>query len=445
MTTINRRKFLNTTTKATVAAGLSGAFSINVLGANEKIRLGFMGIKDRGRYLAQFFGKRPDVDIVCYADVDPRLFEERLQEIEGVTGKRPRTEADFRRMFDDKNIDAVVIATPDHWHALGTILACQAGKDVYVEKPTAHSIWESRKMIEAARKYNRVVQVGAQTRSGPYMKGAIDYIRSGNLGEIHFAKVYNSKLRSPIGKRPDMPVPEGVNYEMWLGPAKMRPFNEGHFHYDWHWFWEYSGGDIINDGVHQIDVLRWCIDRKHPKSVSSTGGLHFFNDDQETPDTHVVNWDFDRLTVSFEQTLWAPYMQKTPWDSRDQDILPNWPFNGTRVEIYGSKQKMCVSRHGGGWQVFDSDGKPFCEGQGRHPHEPHIENFIECVKTRERPNSDIEELHLSSILCMYGNIAYRTGRKLHIDPETEGFIDDDEANSYVKRHYREPWVVPEVV
>ena len=442
---MKRRTFIKKTGQTAAIATASQAFSINALGANEKITLGFMGVKDRGFWVAQRFAAKPNVNIATLADLDTRLFDSRAKKIEEISGKRPKVEPDFRRMFEDQDIDAVVIATPDHWHALGTILACQAGKDVYVEKPTAHSIWESRKMIEAARKYNRVVQVGAQSRSGPYMQEAIQYIREGNLGDIHFARVHNCKMRTPVKKRPNEPVPEGVNYEMWLGPAKMRPFNENHFHYAWHWFWEYSGGDIINDGIHQVDLLRWCLDRDYPNSVYSTGGKFFFDDAQETPDTQVVTWEYDGLTAVFEQTLWAPYMKKTPWEDRDKDILPNWPFNGTRIELYGTKQRMHVSRHGGGWEAFDADGKTVAVGQGRHPHEPHFDNFLECVKTREKPNSDIEELHLSTILCMYGNIAYRTGRRLFIDKETEGFIDDEEANGYVKRHYREPWVVPEVV
>lgn len=445
MPSTSRRSFLKTGATAVAATGLSGTFSINVLGANEKVNLGFMGIKDRGYFLAQNFAKRDDVNMVCFADLDKRVYEERAKGVEDICGHKPRFEWDYRDMLEDKDIDAVVIATPDHWHALGTIHACQAGKDVYVEKPTAHSIWESRKMIEAARKYDRVVQVGAQTRSAPYMIEAVEYLRSGKLGDIHFAKVTNCKQRTTIGNKPNEPVPEGVNYDMWLGPAKERPFNENHFHYAWHWFWEYSGGDIINDGVHQIDVMRYCIDRDYPTTVSSSGGMDFFEDDQETPDTHVVTWDYPGLTVTFEQTLWAPYMKKTPWEDRDHDILPDWPFNGTKVEIYGTKQKMFVSRHGGGWEAFDADGKSIAVGHGRHPHEVHMENFLDCVRSRDLPHGDIEKLHLSTLLCMYGNIAYRTGRTLKIDPETEGFIDDDEANGFVKRHYREPWVVPEVV
>ena len=280
---------------AAVAGGLAPKPSRS---ASETVVLGFMGVRGRGRDLIKYFAKRSDVEIAYLADVDSRLLAERAAEVESLRGHRPKTVQDFRRVLDDKSVDALVIATPDHWHALATIWACQAGKDVYVEKPTSHSIWESRKMVEAARKHDRVVQVGAQCRSAPYMTAALEYLQSGKLGDVHFVKVFNSKPRSTIGNLPDKPVPAGVDYDMWLGPAPMRPFNENHFHYAWHWFWNYSGGDLINDGVHQLDLARWCIGRKHPRSVYSTGGIHFFKDAQETPDTQIVTWDYDGLTMA---------------------------------------------------------------------------------------------------------------------------------------------------
>jgi len=350
-------------------------------------------------------------------------------------------------MLDDGEINALINATPDHWHALGTILACQAGKDVYVEKPTSHNIWESRKMVEAARKYGRVVQVGAQSRSGAYCRRAYEYIQSGELGEVHFVRVLNSKVRGEIGRKPDAEPPEGVDYDMWLGPAPMRPFNENRFHYAWHWFWDYSGGDIINDGVHQIDLARWMIDRPYPKSVTSAGGIHYFKDDQETPDTHTVNWDYDGLTMVFEQTLWTPYLKKTDLPARDADGVPNWPFNGTRIEIYGSKQWLLLGRHSDGWQVFNADGESLVAetGQFSAMQQAHVADFISCMRSRELPRADIEQVHYSTLLCHYGNIAYRTGRRLRIDATTEGFVDDDQANALVRRAYRSPWVVPEEV
>jgi len=447
MATINRRDFLKHSVTATAAASAAG-FSINAAGANERVVLGVMGIRGRGSFLGPEFAKRNDVEIRYIADPDSRLFSSRAQKLEDVCGRRPQCTQDFRRMLDDPELDGIINATPDHWHALGTILACQSGKDVYVEKPTSHNIWESRKMIEAARKHKRVVQVGAQNRSGEYCYQAFDYIHSAAFGDVHFVRVLNSKERGAIGKKEDQPQPpEGVDYDMWLGPAPSRLFNENRFHYAWHWFWDYSGGDIINDGIHQIDIARWMIDRPYPKSVSSAGGIHYFQDDQECPDTHTVNWEYDGLTMAFEQILWAPYMKKTPMDFRDTDNLPNWPFSGTRIEIYGTKQMIFLGRHGGGWEAFDGDGKSVVKQPGRFSpcNENHFENFVECIRTREQPNGDIEKLHHSTLLSHYGNIAYRTGRRLHIDPVTEGFKDDPEANAYVKREYRNPWVVPEEV
>ncbi|MDX9973505.1 MAG: Gfo/Idh/MocA family oxidoreductase [FCB group bacterium] len=446
MSTIGRREFLKYSTVATAA--LASGVSLNASGANERIVVGFMGTGGRGSFLADEFARMEDVEIRWLADPDSRRPPACAANIEKLTGKRPQITQDFRKMLEDPEVDAIVGALPDHWHALGTILACQAGKDMYVEKPASHSIWEGRKMVEAARKYNRVVQVGAQNRSNENIVRAIEYSRTPEFGDIHFVRVLNSKERVDIGKKPDGPVPEGVDYDMWLGPAPKREFNENHFHYAWHWFWNYSGGDIINDGIHQIDVARWLIDRKYPKTVVSGGGINFFKDDQETPDTHTVTWDYDNgLTMCFEQALWAPYMKKTPLEIRDTDGLPNWPFNGTRIEVYGTKQMLFLGRHGDGWQAFNADGVAVAgePGEFTTSNTKHIRNFLDCIRTRNEPTADIEKLHLSTLLSQYGNIAYRTRRTQHIDAATEGFVDDAEANGLVKRTYREPWVVPETV
>ena len=444
---ITRRQFLDRSGGMALAAGVASTFSINALGANEKVALGLMGAGGRGTQLLEWFAARPDVEVAYIADPDISRYEKCAKRLEKITQKKPALTQDFRKMLDDKSVDAIINATPDHWHALGTIMACQAGKDVYVEKPTCHSIWEGRRMIEAARKYKRVVQVGTQNRSAAYCYAALDYIRTKDFGDVHLIRVQNSKLRNTIGKLPDTAVPPGIDYDMWLGPAPMRPFNMNHFHYNWHWFWVYSGGDIINDGVHQIDIARWVAGQTYPKSVSSTGGIFYYNDDQETPDTHIVNWDFDKMTVIFEQSLWSPYMKKVPTPIREGEGLPNWPFTGTRIEIYGTKQFMFLSRHGGGWQAFDADWKPVKEKRGKfsESNTEHIGNFIDCVHTRNRPKADIEEVHISTAWCHYGNIAYRMGRRLHIDAKTEGFVNDDEANSLLRRKYRSPWVVPEKI
>ncbi len=444
MKKMNRREFLNASTKAAMAVGLAAGFSTNVLGANEKVVVGVMGAGNRGKFLATRFAGLKDVEIRYLVDPDSRLLEGCAMGVEERQGKKPQLGQDFRRMLDDKGVDAVVIATPDHWHALGTILACQAGKDVYVEKPASHSVWEGRKMIEAKERYNRVVQVGTQNRSAAHCQQAYEYIRSKDFGKVRFVRVLNSRPCTPIGRTEDEEVPEGVDYDLWLGPAKMRPFNRNHFHYNWHWFWEYSGGDIAKDGVHQVDLGRWLIGATQPKSVYSTGGSHFFHDDQETPDTQVVNWDFDGVTMVFEQTLWTPYMKKTPNQMCNSDNLLTWPFSGTRIEIYGRKQQMFLGRHGG-WEVFNAKWESVRNQPGRLADNAHRDNFIECVHTRKAPNAPIEEGHLSAALCHYGNISYLVGRKLVIDPEIEGFIDDPAANSYIKRTYRDKWTVPEEV
>ncbi|MFQ6098799.1 MAG: Gfo/Idh/MocA family oxidoreductase, partial [Armatimonadota bacterium] len=234
------------------------------------------------------------------------------------------------------------------------------------------------------------------------------------------------------------------DYDMWLGPAPRRPFNPNRFHYAWHWFWDYSGGDIINDGVHQMDIARWLIGSKCPRSVVATGGKHAYDDAQETPDTQHVLFDFDRLTMTFELTLWTPYMKKTPWDFRNTDEFPNWTFNATRVEVYGTNGLMMMGRHGGGWQVFGTDWKEAASAPGRRPLAQHLDDFFECIKSRRRPNADIEEGHLSTVLCHLGNISYRVGgRRLDFDADTESFLDDKHANRLLKRTYRRPWVVPE--
>lgn len=435
-----RRHFL----LGSLAAGLAAGAASRGYAANDRVVLGFMGLRGRGGDLLKGFARRPDVEVAWLADVDTRLLPGRAAEAEKLTGRAPQTVQDFRRILDDRRVHGVVMATPDHWHALGTVWACQAGKDVYVEKPTSHSIWESRQMVAAARKFQRVVQVGAQNRSAPYVQEAVAAIAAGKLGDVHFVRVLNSKPRGPVTRKPDGTPPAGFNYDLWLGPVSQRPYNENWIN-AWNWFWDFSGGDLINDGVHQVDLARWCVGRALPRSVSSTGGLHSLKDAQETPDTQVVTWDYDGLTMLFEQVQWAPYQQKTPGPLRDRDVLPNWPFNGTRVEVFGTRAWMMLGRHSDGWEIFDGASKSVAHRYGRQANEPHFANFVECIRSRRRPNADIEELHRSTLLCHYGNIAYRTGRKLTIDPKTEGFVGDDGANCLVKRTYRAPYVVPEIV
>ncbi|MBN1488533.1 MAG: Gfo/Idh/MocA family oxidoreductase [Phycisphaerae bacterium] len=446
---LSRREFINRSagTAAALAVGYAAqAATTSAPASRGKYVIGMMGLGIRGPWLLrEELTKRPEVEIAYLCDVDAVRLQAAGKLVEEATGRKPKLVDDFRRILDDKNVHALFNTTPDHWHAFPTILACQAGKDVYVEKPASHNPWEGRKMVEAARKYNRVVQVGSQTRSGPYVQRAIEFIRSGQLGDIHFVRVLNMKHRESIGHKPDEPVPEGVNYDRWLGPAPQRPFNRNRFHYTWHWVWDYSGGDIINDGVHQIDLARWVSGKDYPKAVSATGGQFGFDDDQETPDTQVVTWDFDDMTMVFELTLWTPYMEKTEWNFRDTDQFPDWRFNAMRVELYGTKGLMMLGRQGAGWQVFGPGGQEIAAGPGRHPHGPHLDNFFACMESRARPSADIEEGHRSTLLCQIGNIAYRLGRKLTFDAKTESFVNDEGANGYLKRQGRAPWTISDVV
>lgn len=453
-TTSTRRAFLSTSagTAAALAAGASlvspGVRAADrPSGANEKVVIAMMGIGRRGKWLlGEELCRRNDVEIAYLCDVDESQLAEGAKLVASLTGRRPKLVSDFRRALDDPAVDALFNVTPDHWHALGAIIACQAGKDVYLEKPASHSPWEGRKIVEAARKYKRVVQLGTQTRSGPYTQQAVEFLRSGKLGDIHMARVVNMKRNELLPPLEDGPTPAGVDYDAWLGPAPMRRFNANRFSYNWHWFWDYSGGDIINDAVHQIDAARLLIGRDYPNTVSSSGGKLAMNDAQETPDTQIAVWEFDGLMMVFELALWTPHMQKTPWDFRDTDGFPNWQFSATQIEVHGTKGMMKFSRHGGGWQAWNPDWKEIANGPGRHPHSPHISNFFECIRTRNKPNADIEEGHRSTLLCQTANISYRLGgRKLTFDGATERFKGDAEANAMLKRTYREPWVVPEQV
>ncbi len=444
-----RRSFLQRT--AAAAAGLAGTAALatpraRAASPNEKIVIGVMGTGGRGTWLLENdLLARPDVEIAYLCDVDETVLARAVAATESRQGKRPKVVKDFRRILDD-DVQAVFNVTPDHWHALGTILACQARKDVYVEKPASHTPWEGRKMVDAARKYDRVVQVGTQTRSGPYTMQAVEFLRAGKIGDIHFVRVLNMKRNPPVAPRPDEPTPPTVDFDTWLGPAPSRPFNVNRFDF-WNWYWDYSGGDIINDGVHQIDAARMLIGKDYPHAVTAVGGkLAYRDDDQETPDTQIVTWEFDGVMMVFELTLWTPQMQKESWEHRDLDEFPDWRIDATQIEIHGTKGMMKFGRHGGGWQAWNPDGKLIGEAPGRHPHGPHIDNFFACVRSRQRPNADIEEGHRSTLLSQIGNIAYRTGRgRLEFDPKAERFLNAEDANALLKRTYRKPWVVPDTV
>jgi predicted dehydrogenase len=441
---LNRRRFLRTSGGA--AAALAVLSRLPARGAEDRVVVGVMGLGGRGTALTGMFAARRDVEIRYLCDVDTRRFANARKVVERAQGRAPdKTVQDFRRILDDKSVDVLINATPDHWHALGTILACQAGKHVYVEKPMSYSLWEGRKMIEAARQYQRVVNVGMQTRSAPYAQAARDFVQSGKLGEIRLVRVHNMMQHPRQQLGPEQPVPAEFDYDLWCGPAAKLPYIPGRY---WLNTAEYSCGPIPGDAVHQLDLARYVMgDPPPPRRVSHTGGIEVLTDGRDTPDTQYATYEYDRFTLLFQGTLWTPYMKKISQQIRDNDLFPDWPFCSTKIEILGSKAFMYLGRHGGGWQVFDENDKVVEQAYGRQGDKPHIENFLQCVRSGSRPNADVEQGHQSVLLSHLANIAWRAGNKtLRFDAASESFPESPEANQFLKRAgYRTPWVVPERV
>jgi predicted dehydrogenase len=456
MTSINRREFLDRTKKTALglAAGvtiLKNARSVYGAPAADKIILAAVGLGGRGSNLAPGFLSRGDCEYAYLCDPDSRVFDARVKTIaEQQGGKKPKCLQDFRKALDDKSVTAVINATPDHWHAPAAVWACQAGKDVYSEKPATHSCWEGQKMIEAARKYDRVVQIGTQNRSAAYNMSARKYLADGKLGRIHLVKVFNQKAWGNVNPTPDSDPPAGFDWDMWNGAAPEHRYNAG-LRGCWHHLWRYSGGDIANDASHQIDLARYLAGVTYPKTVYSVGGRFDTEGLCETPDTQMVVYEFDKMLMAFELTLYTPYMLKvSPYIRESLAEYPYWPQCATRIEIYGSDGLMIVGRHGGGWQVFDRPKReqPVVTAQdnGKFPDPEHKENFFQCIRSRKRPNADVQEGHVSALLIHYANISYRLGgQKLVIDPKTEHICDNPEAMKLFKREYRKPWVIEEKV
>ncbi len=424
---MNRRDFLAATSAIALASP--------AVAANDKVNLAVIGIRGQGRHLAGSFAGLPDVNIVHLCDVDDRVYANCAKAVEQGSG-RPAAKLvkDLRRVLDDKSVDAVAIATPDHWHAPATILACAAGKDVYVEKPPAHNVREGRAMIKAARQHQRIVTVGTHSRSRPSTLKAMEYIRSGKIGKVLMAKAWDVQLRDFIGHTDDSQAPAEVDFDTWTGPAVARPFNENRFHYKWHWQWNTGTGDIGNDGAHQIDMARWALGVGNPTAVYGSGRKIFFDDDQQTPDTMNISYDYPDRQLIWEMRIWNPYGMEGQQ-------------NG--VAVYGTEGSVQIGRwpRPWGYRVYDIKGKLVSEeydsaGDADSVH--HHRNFIECVKSRKKPNADIEELQITNNLLQLGNIVARTGRNLKFDGATESISGDSQANGMLGREYRKHWSTPKV-
>ncbi len=411
-----------------LAAG-AAAMTQTSFGADE-VRVGMIGMGGRGNALLKDVKTVPNARVTHLCDVDQSRLERAQTAAAGLGYGQVRGSADLRRVLEDKNVDAVVVATPDHWHAPAAILACIAGKDVYVEKPVSHNLREGRLIVDVARKYSRVVQAGMQSRSRASTIKAVELAHSGKLGKVLMAKAWNSQLRADIGKKTNSGIPPGIDFDTWIGPADVMPFNENRFHYKWHWNWNFGTGDMGNDGAHQLDQARWALGVDLPKRVGGMGAKYFFQDDQQTPDTMNISFDYGGKGLIWEMRIWHEY----GLEGID---------NG--VSVYGTEGFLHMGRWNRKWgyRYFDKKEKIVEEYQGTDDSEAaHMKNFVECVISRKRPNCDIEIGHLSSALCHLGNIVHRTGRNVAFNPANESIPGDAEANALLKRKYRNHWAAP---
>ncbi len=433
MEPINRRSFARRMGGA--AAAVLPAFAANAKSPNDTIRIAVIGARGRGKDHIRHFAKVPGVSIEAVCDVDERLWDGASKVAEEATGRKPRMEADIRRLLEDKNIDAVSIATPNHWHALAAIWACQAGKDVYVEKPVSHDISEGRKIVEAARKYNRVVAAGTQHRSSESLQQAMELLHSGKLGKIYMARCVVFRPRERIEYTRESAIPAGVHYDLWLGPAPWRPFRLSRFHYNWHWFWDTGNGETGNNGPHYSDVARWGLQKyEHPRKIFSSGSIDGFETDQETPNTQLSIYEYADGT-RMQMDVRGLY-------TNDEDGM------GMGVFFYGSEGWMRTGVRSFS-TFFGRKNEPGPKADETKPPQPdpHFTNFIQCVRSRKSEDlrAEILEGHLSTSICHLGNIAYRTGRALKFDSASETFPGDAEANSYLSSPGRYPFRVPDKV
>jgi predicted dehydrogenase len=438
---MNRRTFLQGTAAAASLAAWQAAGQEKQAGRspNDRIVVCVAGVRGRGNNLLTTFASLPDVDVKYVCDLDESVLKSRVAQVEEKTGKRPEAIKNYGTALEDKSVDALVLGTPDHWHALPTIHACQAGKDVYVEKPDGHNILEGRTMVAAAKKYGRVVQLGTQIRSGVHMASAREYINEKHLGKVRFAKAWESTKQGPITKIADSDPPPGVDYDFWLGPAPKRPFNVRRFHGNWRWFFDYGTGDLGNDGVHRLDMARWALEMAVaaqgepalglPRAVSALGGKYYFDDMQEWPDTLMVTYDYPGYLLTYEMRVWSGYH------------LHDEPEGAA---LCGDNGSLILGN--GRWRAFDAKGKLVKEDAAGYNDVGHARNFLDCMRSRKKPAADLETVgHPSSLLCHLGNVAWRTGHTVRFDPETYTFPGDDEANRLLTRaEYRKPWVLPKI-
>lgn len=427
----SRRSFLKKSAGAAVALSLPTIVSARAFGANDRINVAVIGVNGRGKNHIQGFGNLENVEVTYICDPDQEVLQKRAAEFKETYGREVKTEEDLRRIYDNKDIDAVSIATPNHWHALATIWACQAGKHVYVEKPGSHNLFEGRKMVEAAKKYNRVVQHGVQLRSSVAVREAIQHLRDGLIGRVYMARGVVFRWRADIGNKGTEAVPSNLNYDLWTGPAEMKPFSRNYVHYNWHWTWNYGNGDIGNQGTHETDLCMWGLDVGLPQKISASGGKFLWDDCKETPEILSASYLYpdEKKIIEFEVR---------PWATNLEDGV------GVGNLFYGTEGYMVINGYNDYKTFLGRDREP---GPAKKEGGDHYANFIDAVRAGDpsKVNAPVETAHLSSGLSHLGNIAYRLGRTLEFDPKTERFIGDEEADGLLTRNYRTPFIVPEQV
>lgn len=432
----NRRAFVTRGAMVSALALSPFVSRSRVRGANDRIILGLIGGRNRGKDIA-LASIRDGAEVKTFCDIDDGILADVGSEIAELQGKKPLYEKDFRRLLEDPEIDAVLIGTPDHWHTYQVVAACEAGKDVYVEKPLCQTMEEGRLLVDVARRHKRVVQVGTQRRSGLHFASAVSQVKSGILGKVCLMKAWMCQVRPDIGNPPDGPVPSGVDYEMWLGPAPNRPFNPLRFHYNWRFFWDYGNSELGNQGIHLLDIALWAIsemkglENNLPTRVSGQGGIYWLHDAKEVPDTQIVSYDYGDFTLV--------------WELRS--FQDSHPIEGMHAgtAFYGTEGTLVLDHSG--WKIYGSDGKVEKEEaassgspiMGRQGGSSHTKNFLDAMRSRIPPNADIEVGRRSTALCHLGNIAHRLGRDIRFDPKTETFGEDEEANAMLRKSYRAPW------